>query len=68
MDDRDRYDQGMIVRRAVLGDAHVDRSLTRRTRAVQFWFANGRDRAKRVLTRVEAAYKESTIWRDYVNL
>jgi hypothetical protein len=37
-------------------------------RAVQFWFANGRDRAKRVLTRVEAAYKESTIWRDYVNL
>jgi hypothetical protein len=31
MDDRDRYDQGMIVRRAVLGDAHVDRSLTRRT-------------------------------------
>ena len=31
MDDRDRYDAGMKVRRAVLGDAHVDRSLTRRT-------------------------------------
>ncbi len=31
MDDRDRYDEGMKVRRAVLGDAHVDRSLTRRT-------------------------------------
>ena len=31
MDDRERYDAGMKVRRAVLGDAHVDRSLTRRT-------------------------------------
>ena len=31
MDDRDRYDAGMKVRRAVLGDAHVDRSLQRRT-------------------------------------
>lgn len=31
MDDRDRYDEGMKVRRAVLGDAHVDRSLQRRT-------------------------------------
>ncbi|MEP7328016.1 MAG: 4-carboxymuconolactone decarboxylase [Betaproteobacteria bacterium] len=31
MDDRDRYDAGMQVRRAVLGDAHVDRSLTHRT-------------------------------------
>ena len=30
MDDRERYDRGMTVRRAVLGDAHVDRSLTRR--------------------------------------
>ena len=30
MDDRERYDKGMTVRRAVLGDAHVDRSLTRR--------------------------------------
>jgi 3-oxoadipate enol-lactonase/4-carboxymuconolactone decarboxylase len=29
MDDRERYDAGMTVRRAVLGDAHVDRSLTR---------------------------------------
>ena len=28
MDDRDRYAEGMKVRRAVLGDAHVDRSLT----------------------------------------
>jgi 4-carboxymuconolactone decarboxylase len=27
MDDRERYEQGMSVRRAVLGDAHVDRSL-----------------------------------------
>jgi 4-carboxymuconolactone decarboxylase len=31
MDDRERYDRGMTVRRAVLGDAHVDRSLQRRT-------------------------------------
>ena len=31
MDERDRYSKGMEVRRAVLGDAHVDRSLTRRT-------------------------------------
>lgn len=30
MDDRERYDAGMTVRRAVLGDAHVDRTLTRR--------------------------------------
>ena len=30
MDDRERYDAGMKVRRAVLGDAHVDRSLQRR--------------------------------------
>ena len=27
MDERDRYQQGMAVRRSVLGDAHVDRSL-----------------------------------------
>ncbi|HKT47674.1 MAG TPA: 4-carboxymuconolactone decarboxylase [Candidatus Acidoferrales bacterium] len=27
MDDRQHYDQGMNVRRAVLGDAHVDKSL-----------------------------------------
>ena len=27
MDERGRYDEGMEVRRAVLGDAHVDRSL-----------------------------------------
>lgn len=31
MDERDRYDKGMEVRRAVLGDAHVERSLRRRT-------------------------------------
>lgn len=31
MDDKERYDAGMKVRRSVLGDAHVDRSLTRRT-------------------------------------
>ncbi len=30
MDDRKRYDAGMTVRRAVLGDAHVDRSIQRR--------------------------------------
>lgn len=31
MDDKDRYDAGMKVRRGVLGDAHVDRSLTKIT-------------------------------------
>jgi len=30
MDDRERFDNGMQVRRAVLGDAHVDRSLAKR--------------------------------------
>lgn len=30
MDDRERYDQGMKVRRAVLGDAHVDRATRNR--------------------------------------
>jgi len=30
MDERERLDAGMKVRRAVLGDAHVDRTLTRR--------------------------------------
>jgi 4-carboxymuconolactone decarboxylase len=30
MDDRERYGKGMEVRRAVLGDAHVDRSIARR--------------------------------------
>ena len=30
MDERDRYEEGMKVRRAVLGDAHVDRSLAKR--------------------------------------
>ncbi len=30
MDERHRYDQGMKVRRAVLGDAHVDASLKNR--------------------------------------
>ncbi|MEK9968620.1 MAG: 4-carboxymuconolactone decarboxylase [Ferrovibrio sp.] len=29
MDDKDRYDAGMKVRRSVLGDTHVDRSLTK---------------------------------------
>ena len=28
MDEKQRYDEGINVRRAVLGDAHVDRSLT----------------------------------------
>ena len=31
MDERKRYDQGLAVRREVLGSAHVDRSLGRRT-------------------------------------
>lgn len=30
MSDRDKYDKGMKVRRAVLGDAHVDRTLENR--------------------------------------
>jgi 4-carboxymuconolactone decarboxylase len=30
MDERERYEAGLKVRRAVLGDAHVDRTLTRR--------------------------------------
>jgi 4-carboxymuconolactone decarboxylase len=30
MDERERYEEGMNVRRAVLGDAHVDRSVARR--------------------------------------
>jgi 4-carboxymuconolactone decarboxylase len=30
MDEQERYDKGMQVRRAVLGDAHVDRSLAKR--------------------------------------
>ena len=28
MQDRERYEQGMNIRRAVLGDAHVDRSIS----------------------------------------
>jgi len=31
MDERQRYEQGMKVRRAVLGDAHVDTALKNRT-------------------------------------
>jgi len=31
MDERDRYDEGLKARRAVLGDAHVDRALAART-------------------------------------
>ena len=31
MDDKELYDRGMAVRRSVLGDAHVDRSLERAT-------------------------------------
>ncbi|MBR8207268.1 4-carboxymuconolactone decarboxylase [Burkholderia cenocepacia] len=31
MDDQERYEAGMKVRRAVLGDAHVDRSIANRT-------------------------------------
>jgi 4-carboxymuconolactone decarboxylase len=29
VDDRERYEKGLAVRRGVLGDAHVDRSLTK---------------------------------------
>jgi 4-carboxymuconolactone decarboxylase len=32
MDERKRYDEGMKTRRAVLGDAHVDRSLKNRSK------------------------------------
>jgi 4-carboxymuconolactone decarboxylase len=32
MDERKRYDEGMKTRRAVLGDAHVDRTLRNRTK------------------------------------
>jgi 4-carboxymuconolactone decarboxylase len=32
MDEHKRYDQGMKTRRAVLGDAHVDRTLKNRTK------------------------------------
>ena len=31
MNDNERYDAGMQVRRGVLGDAHVDRSLANRS-------------------------------------
>ena len=31
MTDREQYDRGMAVRRAVLGDAHVDRSMANAT-------------------------------------
>ena len=31
MNDEERYEAGMQVRRAVLGDAHVDRSIANRT-------------------------------------
>jgi 4-carboxymuconolactone decarboxylase len=30
MDERERYEKGLAVRRAVLGDAHVDRSIKNR--------------------------------------
>src|SRR5215470_19256848 len=32
MDERKRYDEGMKTRRAILGDAHVDRTLKNRTK------------------------------------
>lgn len=32
MDERKRYDEGMKTRRAVLGDAHVDRTLKNRSK------------------------------------
>ena len=35
MDERERYERGTVVRRAVLGDAHVETALTRRTGLTQ---------------------------------
>ncbi|MXN76067.1 4-carboxymuconolactone decarboxylase [Burkholderia sp. 4701] len=35
MDDQQRYEAGMKVRRAVLGDAHVDRSIEHRTEVTE---------------------------------
>lgn len=35
MDDQQRYEAGMTVRRAVLGDAHVDRSIENRTEVTE---------------------------------
>ncbi|MDI9698037.1 4-carboxymuconolactone decarboxylase [Burkholderia cenocepacia] len=35
MDDQERYEAGMKVRRAVLGDAHVDRSIENRTEVTE---------------------------------
>lgn len=35
MNDEDRYEAGMTVRRATLGDAHVDRSLANRTEVTE---------------------------------
>ncbi|AYZ63376.1 4-carboxymuconolactone decarboxylase [Burkholderia multivorans] len=35
MDDQQRYEAGMKVRRAVLGDAHVDRSLENRNEVTE---------------------------------
>jgi 4-carboxymuconolactone decarboxylase len=35
MDERERYDRGLAVRRAVLGDAHVETALARRTELTQ---------------------------------
>jgi 4-carboxymuconolactone decarboxylase len=35
MDERERYEREMVVRRAVLGDAHVDAALARRTALTQ---------------------------------
>ncbi|MBR7959570.1 4-carboxymuconolactone decarboxylase [Burkholderia vietnamiensis] len=35
MDDQQRYEAGMRVRRAVLGDAHVDRSIENRTEVTE---------------------------------
>ncbi|WP_269501978.1 4-carboxymuconolactone decarboxylase [Burkholderia sp. IMCC1007] len=35
MDEQERYEAGMKVRRAVLGDAHVDRSIENRTEVTE---------------------------------
>ena len=35
MDEQERYEKGLAVRRAVLGDAHVDAALARRTALTQ---------------------------------
>ncbi|MCA3919220.1 4-carboxymuconolactone decarboxylase [Burkholderia sp.] len=53
MDDQERYEAGMKVRRAVLGDAHVDRSIENRTEVT--------DEFQNLITR----YAWGEIWTRY---